>query len=692
MKLRTYRFLAMLASAAVLFGGSILSRAQGFTYQGQLVDNGHPANGSYSMLFRLYPGETNGTPVGNPITLQSVAVTNGLFNVVLDFGSANYTGDRLWLEIAVADPATDTTFTVLSPRQEIGTNPYAVRAAIADSSARAGTVDSVPWSAVKDVPSGITAVNQRFSDIFGSGSSELYTFVKSIGTDTSLLWIRQTSTFSGWAQPIGAVQGFSAVRFYVRPWDAAHLITKVRCRIREIDYTGPILADATVNIVTTLNQDALVTVNFGQTISNDAGKSLWLEYFTDGYTGQTQVPNFVPPPPSERYAIGGSVTDTSLFEAATSYNFYVGFYQSSSIFDDSVVSDDFKSKLEAIPTKDTVHIDLPPTLYAVEGTELSIYFANVLRANVPLSTLDIRVTCSKGALYQPFWRVTPEADDSGTFPLTLSVYFANHLITSKESRLIIAPANAGTGLTRQILMIGDSITANGIMATELQHMFETNTMKLVFKGAKGIPPVVFEATKGWGVDQFYTDASSSPFFFDGKFDFAQYLTKNSISLAAGDWVTINLGINDVFSINNDQALTDKINEMITAYNAMIANIVQAVPGVRIGVCLTIPPPSGQDSFGLVYGTGQTWARYEYNNKTLVAALINAFGASEASGIYLIPINVNIDTVYNYTTQSIPVNARNPSITFTTAPNGVHPANSGYYQIADSFKAFLKAKL
>jgi len=71
-----------------------------FTYQGRLTAAGAPANGSYDMQFTLYDAGTSGSVVAGPIAAPSVAVTDGLFVVSLDFG-AQLTGDAGFLEVGV---------------------------------------------------------------------------------------------------------------------------------------------------------------------------------------------------------------------------------------------------------------------------------------------------------------------------------------------------------------------------------------------------------------------------------------------------------------------------------------------------------------------------------------------------------------------------------------------------------------
>src|SRR5208282_2453921 len=79
------------------------ARAQGtaFSYQGQLVSGGTPANGDYDFLFALYNDSLLGSQVGNTVTNTDVGVTNGLFLATMDFGRSPWTGQALWLQILV---------------------------------------------------------------------------------------------------------------------------------------------------------------------------------------------------------------------------------------------------------------------------------------------------------------------------------------------------------------------------------------------------------------------------------------------------------------------------------------------------------------------------------------------------------------------------------------------------------------
>jgi hypothetical protein len=108
--------------------------AQGtvFTYQGSLSDGGSPANGNYDFMFGLFNNNsTNNGQVGNNLTNLNVAVTNGLFTVMLDFG-ANFPGASRWLAISVRTNGS-ANFTALNPLQELTPTPYAIYAPNAGS-------------------------------------------------------------------------------------------------------------------------------------------------------------------------------------------------------------------------------------------------------------------------------------------------------------------------------------------------------------------------------------------------------------------------------------------------------------------------------------------------------------------------------------------------------------------------------
>jgi hypothetical protein len=97
-----------------------------FTYQGQLKDNGAPANGAYDFQFALFDAASGGTQIGATLNSNDVTVTNGYFTTPLDFGANAFTGDARYLEIAVRPGASSGAYTPLTPRQALTPAPYAL--------------------------------------------------------------------------------------------------------------------------------------------------------------------------------------------------------------------------------------------------------------------------------------------------------------------------------------------------------------------------------------------------------------------------------------------------------------------------------------------------------------------------------------------------------------------------------------
>ncbi len=120
--------------AILLSAVGMVSSAMGevLTYQGQLKEDGVPAEGAYDLQFYLFTVESGGSPVGGLSCQEDVPVVHGLFTVELDFDEAVFNGQSLWLEVrARADAGVSCAsgvFTTLTPRQPLTPVPYALRA------------------------------------------------------------------------------------------------------------------------------------------------------------------------------------------------------------------------------------------------------------------------------------------------------------------------------------------------------------------------------------------------------------------------------------------------------------------------------------------------------------------------------------------------------------------------------------
>jgi hypothetical protein len=97
-------------------------------YQGSLATDGQPSNGMYDLRLSLYDAEEAGNLKGPTLTKENVVVNQGRFVTTMDFGSASFGGDAVWLELGVRPGGSEEPFVTLVPRQPLLPVPYALHA------------------------------------------------------------------------------------------------------------------------------------------------------------------------------------------------------------------------------------------------------------------------------------------------------------------------------------------------------------------------------------------------------------------------------------------------------------------------------------------------------------------------------------------------------------------------------------
>jgi hypothetical protein len=159
-----FRNLILLLASTI---GANWAAGQGtaFTYQGQLIEMGAPANGQYDFSSGLYSSSSGGTLVSALYTNTGVGVTNGLFTMIVDFGDV-FNGSNLWLQINVGTNGA-TNFIALSPRQELTPVPYAIFAEGADA---AGLTGPIPTSSLSGTYGGVLNLTNGGNSFAGNGA------------------------------------------------------------------------------------------------------------------------------------------------------------------------------------------------------------------------------------------------------------------------------------------------------------------------------------------------------------------------------------------------------------------------------------------------------------------------------------------------------------------------------------------
>jgi hypothetical protein len=196
----------------VCFGAWSVPIGTSFTYQGELKRMGEPAQGLFDFRFELFDIDQGGASISNTVLLEDVAVANGVFTVELDFGSAPYAGDQLWLEIGVREGQSALQHTLLLPRQKVTAVPYALHAEYVAMNAIGGA--EIDQSQVQLRVDGQCSPGQGMLSVGMDGSVACESHVTSEGDPQFASWLSGQNV-SGWNSAVSWGDHNDRVMFHV---------------------------------------------------------------------------------------------------------------------------------------------------------------------------------------------------------------------------------------------------------------------------------------------------------------------------------------------------------------------------------------------------------------------------------------------------------------------------------------------
>ena len=337
------------------------------------------------------------------------------------------------------------------------------------------------------------------------------------------------------------------------------------------------------------------------------------------------------------------------------------------VLDGVAISVDDVIGLEGSGESDNLLINLPPKIYGIVGKEINIYFNNIINQKNLL--LDFDVTSTLGKQMSDRWTSTPSA--SGTTPLTVGAFKHFDYVGTGSTSIVVKDVSLKN---QTILYFGDSTVNANLVTQRLLDLYSQEDSDLTLLGTRGSGQNLSEGRGGWGADTYRTPTviydEPNPFYNEVKqdFDFSYYMSTQGYSEL--DHFIIQLGINDTFSMTSDEEVETKINQILSDFDFIIADVHNFDPTIKVGVTITIPPNDSQDAFGNAYGNTQTQWRYKRNNAIWSQRLIEHYKEKESQNIYLVPMQHNIDTAKNIS-------------------DGVHPTAEGYKQMGDSVYYYLK---
>jgi lysophospholipase L1-like esterase len=353
----------------------------------------------------------------------------------------------------------------------------------------------------------------------------------------------------------------------------------------------------------------------------------------------------------------------------------------------------------AVEPANPLPLTLPSVCYAVVGVPMSIYYDNVVLTEKP-EQYRFQVECDLGKSEARRWTVTPMAADLGDHPLSVSVSDAEGKVLDQKKLVVhVAPADAGSGRSIRLLLVGDSLTHASFYPNEIARLLSQPgnpawKMLGTHRPGNAAEGVAHEGYGGWTWRQFVNHyrapsqpaptekhLGGSPFVFavDGgkpALDMPRYF-ESSYGGERPDFATFFLGINDCFGANPEkpEAIDAHIDGVFAQADTLIAAFRKAAPKAELGIFLTTPPNTREAAFQANYnGAFHRWGWKRIQHR-LVQRQLEHFGGRETEQIFIIPAELNLDPVDGY-----------------PADNGVHPNKAGYDQIGASVYAWLKWRL
>ena len=236
-----------------------------------------------------------------------------------------------------------------------------------------------------------------------------------------------------------------------------------------------------------------------------------------------------------------------------------------------------------ILVSDKTPIYLYPDNLVVDGDTLNKHY--YLSDREPLRVERRRLVSEPGYIGFKQYDLTATV---GVEPRTYYTYNQSYNFSHTFILDAIESNTVGNGLLKRVLVIGDSITAQGDYVKQASKQFQNHVTSIEFLGSLGTDGAHHEGRGGWSAKTYCTTASyngnTNPFLNGGTFDFQHYMTTQGYSSV--DYVLINLGINDMNEVGpNDTSFTTVLNY----YKRMINSIKSYSSGIKILIGLCILP-------------------------------------------------------------------------------------------------------
>ena len=146
----------------------------------------------------------------------------------------------------------------------------------------------------------------------------------------------------------------------------------------------------------------------------------------------------------------------------------------------------------------------PPKLYAVQDFETSVYFDGLIADDYENYNWDVS-GIGIGRQQNERWLQKSSGTIAGS-SVTISAFekVAAGKLFDINSVLTVCSSNAGNGLTKNVLVIGDSLVNAGVITGTLLNNAGTDAMGINLIGTRGTAPNLHEGRGGWNITSYAT--------------------------------------------------------------------------------------------------------------------------------------------------------------------------------------------
>ena len=363
---------------------------------------------------------------------------------------------------------------------------------------------------------------------------------------------------------------------------------------------------------------------------------------------------------------------------------------------------------QVIPPPFKERLFLPNTITAELGKPLYI-FKNSISSVFNYKNYNIQLTLSAnptdGDDYHRHVIYTPTA--VGQVTATFKLYDnARRLLDTKSCVINTVNRTTQPDTMKTILFIGDSLTFYNRITDEFVRVLTSNDIQVTAADTCSIYTVIKIAGRDWGniqligtqkndykgwTGQTYHEGmsgwswatflgASSPFVLSGALNFTNYLTVNSFTQP--DIVYIGLGWNDIYTIAYDSY---DVSPIITNARTFLTAITTQWPTTQIRLWTqNVPGIYGGVGY---HPHGATDLVDEQRYKILMLTLAEAYKTfeTEFATVNVVQATAQIDSEYSLQEIDANVNSR-INLTEKRGIDYIHPADAGFFQIADALIA------